>query len=367
MSDQDPKVNVTPADQDVEGAEKETLDLGAFPIDSLMIRTESRSVFEICRRIDSGLYELNPDFQREFIWDSVRQSKLIESAVLRIPLPVFYLAETRNGKVVIVDGLQRLTTFHRFLKNEFALSGLEFAEELNGKQFKDLPAILKNRIEDIPLTLYLIDSSVPEEAKYEIFERVNGGVPLTRQQMRNCLFVGDATRWLAKIAKETDFLKATGNSLNWRTMRDRECVNRFVGFYLYGENGYGGKMEHFLNETLRKMNENPPDYDKLTSAFLRSMQNNHLLFGEHAFRKSLPYSGNYRSVINIALFDVFSVLLADANPEAVAQNKDAIVKATTGLLSRSDFIGSISGSTNSSRNVLLRFQLARETLKPCLV
>ena len=367
MSDTEPKETAIAPETDVEGAEKETLDLGAFPIDSLMIRTENRSVFEICRRIDSKLYELNPDFQREFIWNSVRQSKLIESAVLRVPLPVFYLAETKNGKVVIVDGLQRLTTFHRFLNNEFALSGLKFAEKLNGKKFDDLPTILKNRIEDIPLTLYLIDSAVPEEAKYEIFERVNGGVPLTRQQMRNCLFVGDATRWLAKMAKEPDFLTATGSSLNWQTMRDRECVNRFVGFYLNGETGYGGKMEHFLNETLRKMNENPPDLAKLTAAFLRSMKNNYEVFGEHAFRKSLIDMGNYRSIINIALFDVFSVLLAEVDPAKVAQNKDAIKMAAARLLISEAFVDAISRSTNSSRNVLLRFQMAREALQPIIL
>lgn len=365
MSDTEPKV--TKELPEPEGLEKETLDLGAFPIDSLMIRTESRSIFEICRRIDSGLYELNPDFQREFIWDSRRQSKLIESAVLRIPLPVFYLAETRNGKVVIVDGLQRLTTFHRFLNNEFELSGLEFAEKLNGKLFKDLPTIIKNRIEDIPLTLYLIDSSVPEEAKYEIFERVNGGVPLTRQQMRNCLFVGDATRWLAKMAKEADFLAATGNSLNWQTMRDRECVNRFVGFYLFGQAGYAGKMEHFLNETLRKMNESPPDYAKLTAAFLASMKNNLQVFGEHAFRKSMINTSNDRSVINIALFDVFSVLLADVDPTKVTQNTDAIEMAAARLLISNDFVEAISRSTNSSRNVSLRFQMAREALQTVIL
>ena len=367
MSDNEPKVTTTAPEPDVEGAEKENFDFGAFPIDSLMIRTESRSIFEICRRIDSKLYELNPDFQREFIWDSRRQSKLIESAVLRIPLPVFYLAETRNGKVVIVDGLQRLTTFSRFLKNEFALSGLEFAEKLNGKKFEDLPPIIKNRIEDIPLTLYLIDSGVPEEAKYEIFERVNGGVPLSRQQMRNCMFVGDATRWLAEMAKEADFLTATGSSLNWRTMRDRECVNRFVGFYLFGQDGYGGKMEHFLNETLRRMNENPPDFAKLTASFLRSMKNNYEVFGEHAFRKSMIEMGNYRSIINIALFDVFSVLLAEVDLGKVTQNKDAIRMAVARLLSSEDFVEAISRSTNSSRNVSLRFQMAREALQPIIL
>src|SRR2546426_743008 len=102
--------------QEPEGLDQEAFDLGAFPIDSLMIRTETRSVFEIVRRIDTGQYVMDPDFQRDFVWDIGRQSKLIESAILRIPLPVFYLAETRDGRIVVVDGLQRLTTFHRYLK-----------------------------------------------------------------------------------------------------------------------------------------------------------------------------------------------------------------------------------------------------------
>src|SRR6266542_4180209 len=109
-------VPVSAEPQEPEGLDQEAFDLGAFPIDSLMIRTELRSVFEIVRRIDSGQYVMDPDFQRDFVWDIGRQSKLVESAILRIPLPVFYLAETRDGKIVVVDGLQRLTTFHRFLK-----------------------------------------------------------------------------------------------------------------------------------------------------------------------------------------------------------------------------------------------------------
>src|SRR5438552_3469481 len=90
-------------DQEPEGLDQEELNLGSFPIDSLMIRTETRSVFEVSRRIDNGLYIMDPDFQRDFIWDVDRQSKLVESSILRIPLPVFYLAETLSGSVVVVD------------------------------------------------------------------------------------------------------------------------------------------------------------------------------------------------------------------------------------------------------------------------
>jgi len=71
-----------------------------YPIDELLIRTETRTVFDIKRRIDSKYYILNPSFQRDFVWDEKKQSKLIESALMRLPLPVFYFAETEEGKII---------------------------------------------------------------------------------------------------------------------------------------------------------------------------------------------------------------------------------------------------------------------------
>jgi len=356
--------------QEPEGLDQEALNLGAFPIDSLMIRTETRSVFEIVRRIDTGQYVMDPDFQRDFVWDIGRQSKLIESAILRIPLPVFYLAETRDGRIVVVDGLQRLTTFHRYLKGDFALTGLAFAMQLDGKRFEDLPTSMQNRLEDTPLTLYLIDAKVPEDAKYEIFERVNSGIPLTRQQMRNCLFVGDATRWLGRMAKEEVFLQTTQGGLNWKTMRDRECINRFAGFCLYGYERYDGRMDNFLNETLRRMNSTmkSDDFENLSGKFLHSMEANRQIFGRHAFRKTLANPANPwgRSVINVALFDVFSTLLADMPSEIIKSKAAAISDASAGLIGQPEFEEAISRSTNSTRNVRNRFTLAKETLKKAL-
>lgn len=354
----------SPDQEEPEGLDQQPLNLGTFPIDSLMIRTETRSVFEVCRRIDSNQYVMDPDFQRQFVWDVDRQSKLVESALLRIPLPVFYLAETPDGKVVVVDGLQRLTTFHRYLKGQFGLRGLAFAKELNGLKFNDLEAALKNRLEDTPLTLYLIDSKVPDEAKYEIFERVNGGVPLTRQQMRNCLYVGNATRWLGRMADHSDFLDATDRSLNWRTMRDRECINRFAGFHLRGPSHYSGDMEDFLNLTLKGMNS-AGDFDQLSKDFLKSMRINHKIFGKHAFRKSIGY-GQIRSVINVALFDIFSTEFA-AWPEDVAIRKaEEIQNATKQMLQDDTFNEAISRSTNSTRNVKLRFQHVANLIRPLI-
>src|SRR5450830_1477801 len=150
---------------------------------------------------------------------------------MRIPLPVFYVAEAPDGRIIVVDGLQRLTTFARFLGNELRLTGLTSenvsGHALEGKYFSELPLNLQERVQDTQLTMYILDAKAPERARLDIFERVNSGEPLTRQQMRNALYNGPATQWLKLAAEKDSFRDATGRSLNVKTMRDREAINRF--------------------------------------------------------------------------------------------------------------------------------------------
>lgn len=353
--------------EDIEGIEPATGDLGDYPIDSVLIRTENRTVFDVVRRMEKGQYILDPDFQREFVWDIDKQSKLIESAIMRIPLPVFYLAEQEDGKIVVVDGLQRLTTFHRFVEGKFALRGLKGSSaSFNGAQFHDLAPKFQTRIEDTNLTLYLIDSKVPEQARLDIFDRVNSGVPLSRQQMRNCLYVGDATRWLREQARSDLFLKATGSSLNAKTMRDREAINRFCGFSIMGVEGYarvGGDMDEFLAKALRLMNLYAPGkLGELTGSFQLSMRNNYEVFSQHSFRKHID-PGQSRNVVNIALFDVFSVIMAGHDPAWVDERKQAIRELFYRLMGNEEFVRAISLGTNSLSNVRSRFSIAFEAFK----
>ena len=336
--------------------EGEPIELGDYPLDNLMIRTDKRSAFDVCRRIDNEIYILDPDFQRDFIWDEGKQCKLVESAIMRIPLPVFYLAETTDGKIVVVDGLQRLSTFYRFLKNELRLRGLEYTKTLNGKRFLDLSPKLRNRVEDTSFTLYLIDSQVPEQAKLDIFERVNSGQPLTKQQMRNCLYLGEATRWLARMAKSSEFQSATDNGLSWKTMRDRECINRFLAFYDRGLNGYTGNMDNFLRDVLGDKKDMGDTYwENMTSRFLLSMEISERVFGRNAFRKP-QWDDQRRSVINVALFDVFSVLFARYGDRILPKYDSAIRNGLKKLSSKEDYFDAISLATNSVKKVALRFQ-----------
>lgn len=346
---------------------------GDYPLDSVFVRTETRTVQEVVKRIVAGRYQLDPDFQRDFVWKVDKQSRLIESCVMRIPLPVFYVAESPDGRIAVVDGLQRLTTFSRYIANEFSLlfkSGEDQSDHpLNGKKYSDLPLQLQERIEDTQLTLYILDSKAPERAKLDIFERVNSGEPLTRQQMRNCLFNGPATQWLKAAANSQEFLTVSGKSLQTKSMRDREVINRFCAFFLLGEENYtSGDMDAFLAHALDDMNKGAVNLEELHCKFIHSMKANRYLFGNHAFRKSLVHlkSNVGRSVLNIALFDVSSVLFANIDEVTINSNADQLRQGFKSLLENDDFIHSITSSTNSTRQVQTRFMLAREYFKNIL-
>ena len=308
---------------------------------------------------------MDPDFQRDFIWKKDKQSKLIESVILRIPLPVFYLAEDEDGRVVVVDGLQRLSTFYDFLNDKLTLDFLE-REELNGKCFSALPYKLQNRIEDCNLILYTIDSRVPDRAKLDIFDRVNSGVPLSRQQMRNCLFMGKGTRFLKEEATSNIFLKATGGSLSSDMMRDREFVNRFCAFSLLPLYDYRGDMDDFLAAALRRMNEmEAKQLTKLSTRLRRSLANNYAVFGPHAFRRFWD-GQERRSVVNASLWDVMSTGLSRYPEAHVAECRDLLHSAIQDLLADDDFVTSITYGTNDTKRVIHRFETTRAMLKDVL-
>lgn len=345
-------------EEGVEGlGEAEDSRWGDYPIDTVLIRTETRTAFEVIRRIGQGNFVMIPEFQRDFIWPQDKQSKLIESVLMRIPLPVFYLAEDQAGRMIVVDGLQRLSTFESFFNNKLRLK-LPGQPDLHKKRFKDLSPKLQNRVEDCNLTLYVIDAKVPERARLDIFERVNSGVPLTRQQMRNSLYMGPATRFLKEEAATDDFLDATGRSLRTTTMRDREFVNRFCAFQLVPLNEYKGDMDEFLADALERMNKLPPDrLTELSVEFRTGLRNNYNVFGKHAFRKHIQGQDDC-SVLNASLWDVMTTGLSRYDEQSVKSRADAIRTAFYALMHDDHFTDSVTYSPNSTKNVKHRFAAA---------
>lgn len=364
------------ADPDIDGLGSPSASTGwdEYPLDSVFVRKDQRTVNEVVKRINANRIILNPDFQRDFIWPIKKQARLIESCLMRIPLPVFYVAEARDGRIIVVDGLQRLTTFKKYLSNEFSLSKLGNSLEGTdqdgsyvGKRFKDLSITLQERLEDTQLTLYILDAKAPDRAKLDIFERVNSGEPLTRQQMRNCLFTGPATKWLKQAADHDGFLRVTGRSINTKTMRDREVINRFCAFRLLGVGQYKSDMDDFLARALEKMNGfNELELDELFEAFVSSMRINYSLFGKHAFRKSLASVAKSkwadRTVLNVALFDVCSVLLANCEESFVEEHSNQLIEKIGGLINNYDFFQAISYGTNGLAQVRTRFKIMEEAI-----
>ena len=340
------------------------VDGGAYPLDDIMVRSETRTVAEVVKRIARKRFII-PDFQRDFVWDTKKQSQLIESCVMRIPLPVLYVAEAPDGRIVVVDGFQRLETFSRFLGGKLSLTGLGDQHPLNGRKFSQLPLHLQERVEETQLILNILHKSAPQRAQLDIFQRVNGGVALSRQQMRNAIFNGAGTRWLKTMAGSDQFAKATGRSLDAKTMRDREAINRFAGFYLLGWGKYRGDLDDFLARTIESMNNLDENVlSALGNRFKSSMAYNYDLFGRHSFRRSLVEEkvDARRSRTNIALFDVLSWSLAKIPDDAIDAEQEKIRRRIVHLCRESEFKDAITKTTNSTAQVRTRFEAVYEEL-----
>jgi hypothetical protein len=135
----------------------------------IRVGTKQFSLRNILDLIDEGDLELAPDFQRNRVWKNHQKSSLIESILLQIPLPAFYFAEDSNGMMRVVDGLQRLSTVHGFVRGgseSFGLTGLEYLRDLDHKNFRQLPTAMQRRINNAQIVVHVIDPTTPPRVKY---------------------------------------------------------------------------------------------------------------------------------------------------------------------------------------------------------
>ncbi len=154
--------------------------------ESIRVATKTFSLRNMLDAIDEGSLDLAPDFQRLQVWKPVQKARLIESVLLQIPLPAFYFAEDRDGTLRVVDGVQRLTTIHDFVRGGsggsggFSLEGLAYIDDVTGKHFEELPALWQRRLHNTQIVANVIDPSTPRPVMLDIFKRINtGGTPLS--------------------------------------------------------------------------------------------------------------------------------------------------------------------------------------------
>ena len=345
------------------------------PFDPTKIRVErsNPTIDLITTRIELSEINLSPDFQRKGgIWTIEAQSRLIESILIRIPLPAFYVDATDENCWLVVDGLQRLTTLEDFIVNQsFALRGLEFLKEWEGYVFNDLPRGFQRRIKETEVTIFSIQAGTPEEVKFNIFKRINtGGLPLSAQEIRNALNGDRVRNFLLKLVKSNEFLRATNSSIKDKRMADRECALRFLTFKYRKPSDYSkNDFDSFLNQVMRDLNDESVIDDvkllELENDFYRAMDYSRKILGSWAFRKY--YGEGYRlSPINKALFESWSVNLAEIEPsnfEKLLKNKHSVLSGFHNLLnSDSEFLKAISQATGSPYSVRTRFKCIKNLL-----
>ncbi|EAH6446963.1 DUF262 domain-containing protein, partial [Campylobacter jejuni] len=174
-----------------------------YPLEKIRIEKGRMSFFEIKRRQERGDIQISPEFQREDVWNYKQKSELIESVLMGIPIPVFYFFESKDTKIQVVDGRQRITTFIDFMNDKFDLKQVKIITDIIGKKFSDLNVIQQRKIEDYQIDTYTIQPPTPEQVKFNIFDRVNrGGTRLNNQEMRNALYQGNSTELINELSKE---------------------------------------------------------------------------------------------------------------------------------------------------------------------
>ncbi|MDE2795473.1 MAG: DUF262 domain-containing protein [Gemmatimonadota bacterium] len=360
-----------------EGVEREELDAEdgariAEPFDPTKIRITTRqpSVDLVIERIREDEIDLQPDFQRAGnIWSRATKSRLIESLLLRIPLPVFYMAANADDNWQVVDGLQRLGALREFvLEKKLRLRGLEYLSQFETRSYDDLPRPMQRRINETQLSCHIIEPGTPPEVMYNVFKRINTeGKPLKGQEIRHALNPGPARDLLGELACSVEFLRATDRSVSPKRMADRECVLRFLAFRSLGVDSYEGKLDDFLLRAMRALNEDESRHRVLADDFRRSMSMASDIFGREAFRKPRrPGFGKWRSPVNKPLFECLSVELADiggGRSDFLLSRKDEVMSGLNGLMGDAEFIESISVGTQTTRMVGIRFGRIRALVR----
>lgn len=337
------------------------------------IQTKQMILEAIFRRLRNNEIDMNTGFQRKSdLWDSTKQSRLIESILIRFPLPAFYFDGTNDNKWLVVDGLQRLSAFKNFIIDKtLTLQGLEYLYQFNGNAFDELPRDLQRRIEEHEITIYIINPGTPPEVKYNIFRRINtGGLILEPAEIRHALNQGAPADFVKELADSKEFKEATTYSILSDRMLDRDFVTRFLAFYLHPAHEYKGNLEDYLNAVMGELNKTETNkLNKIRHDFRASMLTAKKIFGRHAFRK-LYRKNDRRKPLNKAMFEVWSVSLAkltDAKRDALANQKAQVLKEFMAALNNdSAFEKAISTGTGEKRTVLKRFETIDNIIKSAI-
>lgn len=347
----------------------------------ILTKVEQPQLSALWHKYKKGRLVVQPEFQRKYVWDRKKASRLVESALMGIPLPIVYLSEEPDGRTHVIDGQQRLTSFFSFFDgtlpggSAFRLTGLQAFPDLERKAFADLGDEFQEKLQDYGLTTITFLKESDADLKFEIFERLNSGsVALNDQELRNCVYRGSFNSLLKELAADPEFRRLVGLRSEEARMRDIELVLRFVAFHNQTYLNYRPPMKRFLNHEMEERRSlSDARAAEIRAAFKTAVANVHTVLGEHAFKRY--YRGDERNPngrweekkFNASLYDVLMVTLAREDRNRLTRNADAVREALLHLLTEDEgFTQSILLSTSSAQAVTKRFDMWRTALSDAL-
>jgi hypothetical protein len=316
--------------------------------------------------LDEDINELYiPDYQREMIWDDIRQSKFIESIFLGLPIPYIFVADLRPeeedlgrleedlARLEIVDGTQRIRTLYRFLENELKLCGLKKLESLNNFKFSDLLPSRQRRFKRATIRMIVLTDKANEEVRRDLFERINtGSVRLNDMEKRRGISPGPFVSLLEELAQEPKFQKLCPLSKVSRDSREpEEFVLRFFA-YLDNYSQFGRKVNEFLNEYLELHNNNEIDKDVFRLRFHTMLD-----FVEKYFPEGFSKAKGHVRTPRIR-FEAISVGVA----LALQEKSDLTLRSIDWLESEKFKEYTTSDASNSRPKVIRRIEYVRDQL-----
>lgn len=303
-----------PQDEDVEEIAP------TFDPTKINVYIQQSTLVTLIGRMRNQEIDMNPDFQRNGdLWSEIAMSRLIESILIRFPLPSFCFDCTDENNWVIVDGLQRLSSIKRFVLDKdhpLKLKGLEFLKELEGKTYFEIGRMYQRRIDECTITSIQINPGTPKEVKYSIFKRINtGGLILNAQEIRNAIAGEKSRLFLNKLSETPSLISIFGEGAKKR-MGTQELVLRFVAFYLKDFGECRKDIRAFLDDAMS-------DIEALTDASLEAISRKfritiaacYSIFGNMAFvKRNTAHTTRQK---NTALYEVWMTELAKCSLEEI--------------------------------------------------
>lgn len=345
-----------------------TFDHIAPPDRKLITQPYDLAVGDLVNQVGDDRLHLRPVYQRQYVWDNKKASKLVESLLINVPIPVCYLTEESDGSRSVIDGQQRLRSLYRFLDNQFPLRGLEVLPELNKKRFHQLTERQQRLISNRTIRCIVISEESDPDIRFDVFERLNtGSVALNAQELRNSVYRGKFNDLLRELARSPEFSQCLAGRSDSR-MTFEELALRFLALDQRLEQ-YRPSLKRFLNDFMRDSRRLEEDQlDVMRARFLDAATKAHAVFGGNCFRRATgtPEEWNYTQQINSAVFDVVMLNFGrlDVSAEDLAANAEKIEMTLVALmLENDDFGDAISLATGDRVRLFRRVRMYARALQ----